>query len=144
MLGQFLEDFLGTRTLRRVDTRTLRRCSGGLIAEVVDRAAERSRSSPGGILLDGGPFDVAQGAWTSEGSLIAEVVDRAAERSRSSTGGILLDGGRFDCAQGAWTERREPGLFWGQLAPRRSRMLSFLFWTGLGGTFLGAGSSFAF
>ena len=52
--------------------------------------------------------------------------------------------GPFDDAQGAWTERREPGLFWGQLAPRRSRMLSFLFWTGLGGTFLGAGSSFAF
>ena len=41
---------------------TLRRCSGILIAEVVDRAAERSRSSTGGILLDGGPFDCAQGA----------------------------------------------------------------------------------
>ena len=51
---QFLEDFLGTRTVR------LR--SPSLIAEVVDRAAERSRSSTGGILFDGGPFDYAQGA----------------------------------------------------------------------------------
>ena len=30
---------------------------GSWVAEVVDRAAERSRSSTGGILLDGGPFD---------------------------------------------------------------------------------------
>ena len=35
----------------------------------MSRAAERSRSSTGGILLDGGPFDFAQGSWTSEGSL---------------------------------------------------------------------------
>ena len=56
-----MEDFLGTRPLR------LR--SGSLIAEVVDRAAERSRSSTGGILFDGGPFDCAQGAWAGEGGL---------------------------------------------------------------------------
>ena len=42
--------------------RPLRLRSGGLIAEVVDRAAERSRSSTGGILFDGGPFDGAQGS----------------------------------------------------------------------------------
>ena len=59
--GQFLEDFLGMRTVR------LR--SPSLIAEVVDRAAERSRSSTGGILLDGEPFDCAQGSWASEESL---------------------------------------------------------------------------
>ena len=67
--------------------------------------------------------------------------------------------GPFDCAQGSWAKAftsvdadnrvtfatRIAGQFlWGQLAPRRSRMLFFLFWTGLGGTFLGAGSSFAF
>ena len=50
------------RTGRLIDIRTLRLRSGGLIAEVVDRAAERSRSSTGGILFDGGPFDCAQGS----------------------------------------------------------------------------------
>ena len=60
---------------------TLRLRSGILIAEVVDRAAERSRSSTGGILLDGGPFDdaqgpfdCAQGAWAFLGSVGAQAV----------------------------------------------------------------------
>ena len=39
-----------------MQTRILRLRSGILIAEVVDRAAERSRSSTGGILFDGGPL----------------------------------------------------------------------------------------
>ena len=81
--------------------RTLRRCSGILIAEVVDRAAERSRSSTGGILLDAGPFDDAQGSW-------AKAI-------------VILDADPS-------TTLREPGLFWGSVGAQAvaDAFLSFL------------------
>ena len=52
--------------------RPLRFHSGILIAEVLDRAAEHRRSSTGGILLDGGPFDTAQGSYAVA---VAELVE---------------------------------------------------------------------
>ena len=85
------------------------------------------------------PFDCAQGALAKAIALV-DATSRVTFATRIA-GAIL--GGFFRDADPS-TALRDPGLFWGQLAPRRSRMLSFLFWTGLGGTFLGAGSSFAF
>ena len=63
---QFLKDFIGMRTLRR--------CSGSLISEVVDRAAVRSRSSTGGILLDGDPSTTLREPGLFWGSVGAQAV----------------------------------------------------------------------
>ena len=93
---QFLEDFLGTRTVR------LR--SPILIAEVVDRAAERSRSSTGGILLDDGPFDYAQGAW-AKAIVILDTDNRVTFATRIA--GAILVGFHRD-ADGS-TALTEPG-----------------------------------
>ena len=62
-----------SRTVQLLEgMRPLRHSSGILIAEVLDRAAEHRRSSTGGILLDGGPFDTAQGSYAVA---VAELVE---------------------------------------------------------------------
>ena len=77
---------------------------GAWVAEVVDRAAERSRSSTGGILLDGGPFDCAQGAW-AKAIVILDADNRITFATRIA-GAIL--GGFFRDA-GPSTVLRESG-----------------------------------
>ena len=90
-----MEDFIETRTVR------LR--SPSLIAEVVDRAAERSRSSTGGILLDGGPFDCAQGSW-AKAIVILDADNRITFATRIA--GAILGGFHREAAPS--TSLREP------------------------------------
>ena len=73
--------------------RTVRLRSPILIAEVVDRAAERSRSSTGGILLDVGPFDCAQGAW-AKAIVILDAASRVTFATRIA--GAILGGFYWD------------------------------------------------
>ena len=70
----------------------------------MSRAAERSRSSTGGILLDGGPFDCAQGAL-AKAIVILDADNRITFATRIA-GAIL--GGFFRDADGS-TTLTEPG-----------------------------------
>ena len=70
----------------------------------MSRAAERSRSSTGGILLDGGPFDCAQGAL-AKAIVILDADNRVTFATRIA--GAILE--RFHRDADPSTALREPG-----------------------------------